>query len=81
MLATVGVPPVTATAPPFTRMLPAASRLIVIELSRLSPDTVSAPALNVAVTAALAGTVVPAIAPAESTATASRRRAARREPL
>ena len=56
MLATVGVPPTTATAPPFTRILPAASRLITIELSALSPTTVSTPVLNVAVVAALAGT-------------------------
>ena len=80
VLATVGVPPATLTAPPLTRIWPAALRLIVIELSRLSPNTESVPALNVAVTAALADTVVPASAPAESTATASRRRAARRLP-
>ena len=62
VLATVGVPPMTATAPPLTRILPAASRLIAIVLSRLSPITVSTPALNVAVVAALAGTLVAAIA-------------------
>ena len=39
VLATVGVPPATVTAPPLTRIWPAALRLIVIELSRLSPNT------------------------------------------
>ena len=43
VLATVGVPPVTATAPPFTRIFPAASRLTVIVLSSASPNTVSCP--------------------------------------
>src|SRR5215212_6912909 len=42
-LATVGVPPVTLIAPPLTSSLPAASRLIVIVLSRLSPKTLSVP--------------------------------------
>ncbi len=52
-MATVGVPPWTATAPPLTRILPAASRLTVMVLSRLSPNTVSTPVLgeNVAVIA------------------------------
>ena len=81
MLATVGVPPTTATAPPLTRILPAASRLIAIVLSAASPNTVSTPALNVAVVAALAGTLVAANTPAASTAPASSRRAARRQPL
>ena len=54
MFATVGVPPTTATAPPLTRMVPAASRLTAMLLSRESPDTLSVPALNVAVTAAFA---------------------------
>ena len=58
MLATVGVPPTTVTAPPFTRIFPAASRLITIVLSRQSPITVSTPELNVAVVAAFAGTLV-----------------------
>ena len=79
MLATVGVPPMTATAPPLTRIVPAALRLTVSELSRLSPDTVSTPALKVAVTAAFAGAVVAAIAPAVSTVPASSRRAERRQ--
>ena len=79
MLATVGVPPMTAIAPPFTRILPAASRLTTIELSALSPNTVSTPALNVAVVAAFAGTVAPAITPAASRLPASSRRAERRQ--
>ena len=70
VLATVGVPPTTATAPPLTRIWPAASRLTVMLLSRLSPMTVSTPAAKLAVAAALAGTVV--------TAQARRRRARRR---
>ena len=80
MLATVGVPPMTATAPPFTRILPAASRLIVIELLRLSPDTLSVPELNVAVVAALAVTLDAASTPTASAAPVSTRRAARRLP-
>src|SRR5262249_39679364 len=40
VLATVGVPPATGTAPPFTRMSPAASRLTVTVLSASSPSTV-----------------------------------------
>ena len=51
VLATVGVPPVMATAPPLTRMFPAALRLIVIVLSSESPMTVSVEPLNVAVIA------------------------------
>src|SRR5262245_6668904 len=43
VLATVGEPPITGTAPPLTRMLPAALRLIVMVLFRLSPKTVSVP--------------------------------------
>ena len=78
VLATVGVPPMTVIAPPLTRILPAASRLIVIELLLLSPSTVRVPvpALNVAVVAAFAAALVPASAPTESAATASRRRRA-----
>jgi hypothetical protein len=38
VLATVAVPPLTATAPPFTRIVPAALRLNVIVLLRLSPN-------------------------------------------
>jgi hypothetical protein len=79
-LATFGEPPLTVTAPPLTRILPAASRLTVIVLSRLSPNTDSVPALNVAVVAAFAGTVVAAITPTDSAAAVSTRRAARREP-
>ena len=77
VLATVGVPPVTATAPPFTRILPAALRLIAIELLAASPKTVSTPLLNVEVVAALAGTLVTARTPAASTALASSPRARR----
>ena len=36
VLATVGVPPMTGTAPLLTRIVPAASRLIVIVLSRVA---------------------------------------------
>ena len=56
VLATVGVPPMTATAPPLTRIWPAALRLTAMLLSRLSPVTLSMPLLKVAVTAAFAGT-------------------------
>src|SRR5262245_6943686 len=41
VLATVGVPPVTCTAPPLTRIVPARLRLTVIVLLRASPKTVS----------------------------------------
>src|SRR5436190_20773984 len=53
VFATVGVPPKTLTAPPLTRIFPAALRLMVILLSRLSPNTLKTPAVgkNVAVTA------------------------------
>src|SRR5262249_14109800 len=53
VLATVGVPPRTATAPLLTRILPAASRLIVIVLSAASPKTerVPPPGVKNAVTA------------------------------
>src|SRR5215210_6664935 len=44
VLATVGTPPVIATAPPLTRIFPAAFREILIKLPRLSPNTVSRPA-------------------------------------
>src|SRR5882724_11146173 len=44
VFATVGWPPATGTAPPFTRIVPAASRLAVTELSLLSPNTLSTPA-------------------------------------
>ena len=83
MLATVGVPPTTATAPPLTRIVPAALREIVIELSALSPRTVSTPVLgvNVAVVAALAVAAVAASRPAASAVPASSRRAARRAAL
>jgi hypothetical protein len=40
-LAIVGVPPWTVTAPPLTRMVPAALRLVVIALSKSSPLVVS----------------------------------------
>ena len=44
VFATVAVPPTMDTAPPLTRIVPAASRLTVTLLSRLSPRTVSTPA-------------------------------------
>src|SRR5262245_19348159 len=52
-LATVAVPPETATAPLLTRIVPAASRLSVIVFAAPSPNTVSRPApeLNDATTA------------------------------
>ena len=43
VLATVAVPPWMTTAPPLMRMVPAASRLTVIVLSRASPNTDSMP--------------------------------------
>jgi hypothetical protein len=43
VLATVGVGPVMFTAPPFTRICPAALRLTVMLLSSESPNTVSRP--------------------------------------
>src|SRR5688572_282369 len=51
VLATVGVPPGTATAPPLTRICPAALRLIVTLLSRLSPNVESTPLLKEPTTA------------------------------
>ena len=75
VLATVGVP-LTATAPPLTRIWPAALRLTVMLLSRLSPLTVSWPPVKVAVTAACAEAVVAARMPAASALPAIRRRAA-----
>ena len=64
VLATVGVPPAMGIAPLFTRIVPAASRLIVIVLAPLSPKTVSTPLVNVAVVAALAGELAASTAPA-----------------
>ena len=78
VLPTVGVPPTTATAPPFTRIVPAASRLTAIELLAESPSTVSTPAANVEVVAALADALVAASTAAATTLPASSRRAARR---
>jgi hypothetical protein len=43
VFAMVGVPPTIGTAPPLMRMLPAASRLTAIVLSRLSPVAVNRP--------------------------------------
>ena len=56
VLATVGVPPRIATAPPLTRIVPAASRLTVMVLSMASPMMLSMPAagMKVAVTAGTA---------------------------
>ena len=79
VLATVGVPPTTAMAPLFTRILPAAFRLMAIELPAASPVTVSTPLANVAVVAALAGGLA-AKAAAIPRARASSGRVARRLP-
>ena len=78
-LATVGVPPRTGTAPPLTRISPAALRLIWMLLSRLSPSTLSTPldAENCAVTAALADWLRPKITPAPITPPTTSRRAKR----
>ena len=46
VLATVGWPPMTETAPPLMRICPAALRLRVMVLSRLSPKTDSTPELG-----------------------------------
>jgi hypothetical protein len=46
VLATVAAPPSMATAPPFTRMFPAALRLVTMVLSTLSPVSVSKPVLG-----------------------------------
>ncbi len=46
VLATVGWPPWTATAPPLIRIRPAASRLTLMRSSKLSPNTDSRPALG-----------------------------------
>ena len=81
MFATVGVPPITATAPSFTRILPAALRLMTIELLAASPETLNTPELNVAVVAALAGGLAATIAAAPSTTPPSSRRVARRQSL
>src|SRR3954470_19637174 len=79
VLATVGVPPDAVTAPPLTRTVPAASRLTMMVLARLSPLTLRTPELNEAVVAACAEAPVAARAPAASRAPASaRRRLARR---
>ena len=53
VLATVGVPPTTVTAPPLIRMRPAASRLALMLLPTLSPNTDStrAPGRKLAVIA------------------------------
>src|SRR4051794_41829759 len=78
VLPTAAAPPATVTAPPLTRSLPAASRLTVMLLLRLSPNTLSVPLLNVAVTAALALMAVPAGAATPRTALVISRRARRR---
>src|SRR5262249_30452161 len=46
VLATVGVPPSTETAPPLTKICPAALRLMVVVPSPLSSNTDSKPALG-----------------------------------
>jgi hypothetical protein len=77
VFATVGVPTGTFTAPPLTRILPAASRLMTIWLPRPSPSTVSAPVgENDAVTAALAeaGSMATASKAAAAAVSAARRR-------
>src|SRR5262249_16417451 len=55
VLATVGVPPLIATAPPLTWIEPVASRLITLLLSFASPVTVPIPAVGLkrAVTAGI----------------------------
>src|SRR3954451_3305625 len=71
VLATVATPPSTVTAPPLTRIVPAALRLMVMVLFRASPLTVSTPPLKDAVTAAWADAVVAPRTPAASTPPAS----------
>ena len=70
VLATDGVPPSTGTAPPLTRIWPAALRLIATLLSRLSPNTVSTPAeaAKVAVTAWVVTSPATAVAAIGATA-------------
>src|SRR5829696_6829596 len=77
VLATVGVPPETETAPPLTSSVPAALRLMTIVLAALSPDTLSVPLLNVAVVAALADWLAATAIPAPITPPTSSRRTAR----
>jgi hypothetical protein len=53
VLATVAVPPLTGTVPPFTKICPAASRLVTMVLSTSSPvsDSKPGPGKNVALIA------------------------------
>src|SRR6188768_1119353 len=81
VLATVGDPPVTAMAPLFTRIAPAALRLNAMLLSAPSPTTVSTPEANVATVAALARAPTPATAHAAITVPASSGRHTRRRSL
>ena len=78
VLATVGVPPRTATAPLFTRIFPAVSRLITIELPAPSPNTDSTPELNVPAVAALAAGLAAKAAATPRTIPASSLRVVRR---
>jgi hypothetical protein len=84
VLATVGVPPLTGTAPPLTRMFPAASRLTEMALSTALPFTVRTPAANEAETpftafgAACAGRPAMPIVPAPTRAPMNSRPALRR---
>src|SRR5512132_1987420 len=61
--------------------MPAALRLMTIELLVASPETLNTPELNVAVAAALAGGLAATIAAAPSTTPPSSRRVARRQSL
>jgi hypothetical protein len=81
VLATVGVPPPTAIEPPLTRILPAASRLIAIELPAPSPVTDSTPAWNVPVVAALADGLAARVAARPRTMPTSSLRQAERRSL
>ena len=80
VLATVGDPPTTGIEPLFTRIAPAALRLITIAFAAPSPTTVSTPEANVAVVAACADVPTPPTAQAPTTVPASSRVATRRHP-
>ena len=65
VLATVGVPPITGTAPPLIRIVPAALRLKVTVLPRPSPKTDRRPAPGrkvavIAMVSSQSGSAVPA---------------------
>ena len=69
----LGVPPLTGTAPPFTRMTPAALRLITMLLGWASPTTVRTPLAKVAVVAASATSATEAAPTTPAPATAPMR--------